>query len=268
MAHLSPRNMFHRKPVAITAVEEDEEGKSDLPSLPFTPDDGAPVDQYSPGARGVQNGEANSALIEAPESPDDVIPGPQPGQQRPTLPSSNSKSRSSRFGFSRHKQNSDYSGSGRKSIGNSNSTNGSSKILKKPGTKFMKRGSSLGSSSHVGNADKSYSTDDQAQDQLNLSQTAHMQWAGEGILADRTDLELPPDEFAAGCMLLQAAARGDIQAMETLLQSGKTNVNFRDYDRRTALVSRRRGGDVSNVRWHPGRKPSIIYFLFDLVHHR
>ena len=40
---------------------------------------------------------------------------------------------------------------------------------------------------------------------------------------------------AAGCNLLQAAARGDIPAMKALLDSGRTHVNFRDYDRRTAM---------------------------------
>lgn len=40
---------------------------------------------------------------------------------------------------------------------------------------------------------------------------------------------------AAGCNLLQAAARGDIPAVKLLLESRRTQINFRDYDRRTAL---------------------------------
>ena len=44
-----------------------------------------------------------------------------------------------------------------------------------------------------------------------------------------------PPTVAAGCNLLQAAARGDISAMKALLDSGRTQINFRDYDRRTAL---------------------------------
>jgi serine/threonine protein kinase len=52
---------------------------------------------------------------------------------------------------------------------------------------------------------------------------------------DRADLFLPPDKFAAGCNLLQAAATGNRIYMQELLTSGKANVNFRDYDRRTAL---------------------------------
>lgn len=60
-------------------------------------------------------------------------------------------------------------------------------------------------------------------------------WAGNGILASRNDLDLPPEEFAAGCNLLQAAARGDIATMENLIKKNPRHVNFRDYDRRTAL---------------------------------
>jgi serine/threonine protein kinase/ankyrin repeat protein len=71
-------------------------------------------------------------------------------------------------------------------------------------------------------------------DELALSNTEH-RWAGAGILASRTDLELPPEEFAAGCNLLQAAARGDQLAMDRLLRARPKHVNFRDYDRRTAL---------------------------------
>lgn len=42
-------------------------------------------------------------------------------------------------------------------------------------------------------------------------------------------------QVAAGCNLLQYAALGDIQSMKRLLDEGITNLNFRDYDRRTAL---------------------------------
>lgn len=58
-------------------------------------------------------------------------------------------------------------------------------------------------------------------------------WTGSGILADRHDLQLDPTAFAAGCQLLQAAAQGDLRAVRARLPS--THVNFRDYDRRTAL---------------------------------
>lgn len=71
-------------------------------------------------------------------------------------------------------------------------------------------------------------------DELQISNTDH-KWAGEGILANREDLEVSPELFAAGCNLLQAAARGDLLQMKQLLETNKTHVNFRDYDRRTAL---------------------------------
>lgn len=71
-------------------------------------------------------------------------------------------------------------------------------------------------------------------DDLQLSNTDH-NWAGGGILASRSDLNLSMEEFAAGCNLLQAAARGDSAAMERLLAKHPNHVNFRDYDRRTAL---------------------------------
>jgi len=70
-------------------------------------------------------------------------------------------------------------------------------------------------------------------DELQLSVTEH--WAGQGILASRADLEIPAEEFAAGCNLLQAAAIGDQPAMQKLLTLRPQHVNFRDYDRRTAL---------------------------------
>uniref|UniRef100_A0A7S3L3V8 Protein kinase domain-containing protein n=1 Tax=Amphora coffeiformis TaxID=265554 RepID=A0A7S3L3V8_9STRA len=71
-------------------------------------------------------------------------------------------------------------------------------------------------------------------DPLQISSTDH-QWAGQGILASRRDLELPAEEFAAGCNLLQAAARGDARLVEETLKKDPKQVNFRDYDRRTAL---------------------------------
>lgn len=71
-------------------------------------------------------------------------------------------------------------------------------------------------------------------DPLQISSTDH-QWAGQGILASRADLELPPQEFAEGCNLLQAAAMGDARRVEEMLNRNPQRVNFRDYDRRTAL---------------------------------
>ena len=55
---------------------------------------------------------------------------------------------------------------------------------------------------------------------------------GSGVLASKKDLQLPPDEFADGCKLLQQAALGNQAEMEILLQKRPYHVNFRDYDRR------------------------------------
>ena len=71
-------------------------------------------------------------------------------------------------------------------------------------------------------------------DQLDLSLTEHHRKGG-GILASQRELSMDPQEFAVGCNLLQAAARGDRDAMEMILKKYPKFVNFRDYDRRTAL---------------------------------
>lgn len=70
--------------------------------------------------------------------------------------------------------------------------------------------------------------------ELDLSLTEHHRKGG-GILASQRELNMDPKEFAAGCNMLQAAARGDRAAMEKLLLVYPHHVNFRDYDRRTAL---------------------------------
>jgi len=46
---------------------------------------------------------------------------------------------------------------------------------------------------------------------------------------------MPANEFAEGCKLLQAAALGKKVTMEAILQKRPTFVDFRDYDRRTAI---------------------------------
>lgn len=71
-------------------------------------------------------------------------------------------------------------------------------------------------------------------DDLDLSLTDH-HVKGSGILASRTDLSLPPEEFAAGCNLLQACAIGDFPTVKRLLEERPSHIHFRDYDRRTAL---------------------------------
>jgi Ankyrin repeats (3 copies) len=50
-----------------------------------------------------------------------------------------------------------------------------------------------------------------------------------------TDINMPADEFAEGCKLLQAAALGNLKAMDFILKVRPKYIHFRDYDRRTAL---------------------------------
>ena len=49
------------------------------------------------------------------------------------------------------------------------------------------------------------------------------------------DLNMPANEFAEGCKLLQAAALGNKVMIETILKQRPRLANFRDYDRRTAM---------------------------------
>ena len=79
-----------------------------------------------------------------------------------------------------------------------------------------------------------YSRASTQSDQLDISSTEHHRKGG-GILASQRELSMDPQQFAIGCNLLQAAARGDREAMEKILKKYPNHVNFRDYDRRTAL---------------------------------
>lgn len=67
--------------------------------------------------------------------------------------------------------------------------------------------------------------------------TEHMRRKGKGMLASQKDLSLPAEKFAAGCQLLQQAALGNLDRIKMMLSGPDKNmlVNFRDYDRRTAL---------------------------------
>ena len=54
-------------------------------------------------------------------------------------------------------------------------------------------------------------------------------------MASKKDLSIAEDEFASGCKLLLGAARGDKDLVVKLLGVHPSHINFRDYDRRTAL---------------------------------
>eukprot|EP00535_Pseudo-nitzschia_heimii_P008861 CAMPEP_0197187660 /NCGR_PEP_ID=MMETSP1423-20130617/16286_1 /TAXON_ID=476441 /ORGANISM="Pseudo-nitzschia heimii, Strain UNC1101" /LENGTH=604 /DNA_ID=CAMNT_0042639297 /DNA_START=8 /DNA_END=1819 /DNA_ORIENTATION=- len=66
----------------------------------------------------------------------------------------------------------------------------------------------------------------------NLQMSLH---SSLGTRASRTDLYMPANEFAEGCKLLQAAALGKKVTMEAILEKRPRFVDFRDYDRRTAM---------------------------------
>lgn len=85
-------------------------------------------------------------------------------------------------------------------------------------------------------------------EELDLSLTEH-RIRGNGILASRADLGLAPEEFAAGCNLLQAAASGNLRRVEELLVKRPHHVNFRDYDRRTALHVAASEGHIEIVKF-------------------
>jgi hypothetical protein len=75
---------------------------------------------------------------------------------------------------------------------------------------------------------------------LDLSTTKHSDntlanMKGKGMLASRKDLSMPSDEFAEGCKLLQQSALGNEDVIKVILKKRPHLLNFRDYDRRTAL---------------------------------
>jgi len=67
------------------------------------------------------------------------------------------------------------------------------------------------------------------------SRSRHSLSSTEHTVVKNRFLDMPADDFAEGCKLLQAAALGNKAKMEAILLSSRTNVDFRDYDRRTAL---------------------------------
>ena len=87
-----------------------------------------------------------------------------------------------------------------------------------------------------------------------LSQSNNMK-KGKGMLASPDDLKMSPEIFAQGCMLLQQAALGNQEAMEKILAKFPDLVNFRDYDRRTALHVASSEGNLDIF----GQKPEFTF---------
>jgi hypothetical protein len=60
------------------------------------------------------------------------------------------------------------------------------------------------------------------------------------LASQNKHMELPAHEFAMGCRFLHQTAMGNLSELKTMVQLVQTSsslVNFRDYDRRTPLVS-------------------------------
>lgn len=84
---------------------------------------------------------------------------------------------------------------------------------------------------------------------LDLSLTKHsdtlINGKGRVTLASRRDLSMSADAFAEGCILLQQSALGNEQEILRILEQRPQLLNFRDYDRRTALHVAASEGHVS-----------------------
>ena len=72
---------------------------------------------------------------------------------------------------------------------------------------------------------------------------------GTGYLASQLSLSTPTDVFASGCTLLQLCAIGNLQAVQNYITNVFNNVNFRDYDRRTALHVAASEGHLDVVKY-------------------
>ena len=202
---MNPSNIMagvpiHRRPHRVVAVEEDDDD------------------------HGNNNNNNNNVVV---VHDDDVIPGPpRPPEQQILQPPKLVKKTSA---FSKI-----FPKSSMMTLGNSQAS-GSSSAINNMNTSG--NGNSKGSSSKglvVSQRSNNNPQHDSDGDLLDVSDTEH-NIRGKGILASRTDLGLPPVEFAAGCILLQACAVGELKRVQELLQDRPTHVNFRDYDRRTAL---------------------------------
>jgi len=77
----------------------------------------------------------------------------------------------------------------------------------------------------------------------------HTRKRGSGYLTSKATLSTPPDIFAAGCTLLQLCAIGNLPSIAEYVSASFNNVNFRDYDRRTALHVASSEGHLAVVKY-------------------
>ncbi|KAL7459144.1 hypothetical protein ACHAWC_010828 [Mediolabrus comicus] len=90
-----------------------------------------------------------------------------------------------------------------------------------------------------------------------LTASLHRSKRGKGYLASQTDLtSISSEQFACGCTLLQLCAIGSLHDVITYIQctpydgnNGSGIINFRDYDRRTALHVASSEGHLSIVQY-------------------
>ena len=91
-----------------------------------------------------------------------------------------------------------------------------------------------------------------------LTASLHRSKRGKGYLASQTDLtSISSEQFARGCTLLQLCAIGSLHDVITYIQctpydgnnNGSGIINFRDYDRRTALHVASSEGHLSIVQY-------------------
>lgn len=73
----------------------------------------------------------------------------------------------------------------------------------------------------------------------------------------RKDMQLPAEEFAMGCSFLHQVALGNQFELEKILQERPSLVNFRDYDKRTALHLAASEGHLDICRYLVGRGAQI-----------
>jgi len=102
----------------------------------------------------------------------------------------------------------------------------------------------------TGAADKSRESSGQNNNaNFDIDATHHQRRKGSGYLASQTSLSTPTDVFAAGCTLLQLCAIGDLPTVKECISNDFDNVNFRDYDRRTALHVASSEGHLDVVKY-------------------
>ena len=139
------------------------------------------------------------------DTEEDFIPGPIPGDVSP---------------------NREHSSGSQSTVGNSGRRSGIVGIMRR------------------GNKHRTPDREGKSDDEVFRSSSADRNVVGKGAVTFRDDLDLSTGEFAAGCSLLKVAAQGDSEATEEMLKKRPDRVNFRDYDRRTAMHVAASGGHL------------------------